>query len=89
MGSSPSEVIELIQSVTELSNVQNQQIQAKQDEERRGYLMQDIMQLLTQLQIPTHKQRVLKAMTTPQLDTYAQELSQQLKERPFKHLSVA
>ncbi|MFM6199131.1 MAG: hypothetical protein ACKPE1_08310, partial [Dolichospermum sp.] len=61
----------------------------KQDEERRGYLMQDIMQLLTQLQIPTHKQRVLKAMTTPQLDTYAQELSQQLKERPFKHLSVA
>lgn len=89
LGSSPSEVIELIQSVTELSNVQNQQIQAKQDEERRGYLMQDIMQLLTQLQIPTHKQRVLKAMTTPQLDTYAQELSQQLKERPFKHLSVA
>ncbi|MFM6881877.1 MAG: hypothetical protein ACKPKK_14710 [Dolichospermum sp.] len=79
----------MIQSVTELSNVQNQQIQAKQDEERRGYLMQDIMQLLTQLQIPTHKQRVLKAMTTPQLDTYAQELSQQLKERPFKHLSVA
>ncbi|MFN7661028.1 MAG: hypothetical protein ACK5P3_23400, partial [Dolichospermum sp.] len=42
LGSSPSEVIELIQSVTELSNVQNQQIQAKQDEERRGYLMQDI-----------------------------------------------
>lgn len=89
LGSSPSEVIELIQSVTELSNLQNQQIQAKQDEERRGYLMQDIMKLLTQLQIPTHKQRVLKAMTTPQLDTYAQELSQQLKERLFKHLSVA
>jgi hypothetical protein len=89
LGSSPSEVIELIQSVTELSNVQNQQIQAKQDEERRGYLMQDIMRLIAQLKIPTSQQRVLKAMTTSQLDAYAEELHQQSKERPIKHLSVA
>jgi phage terminase Nu1 subunit (DNA packaging protein) len=89
LGSSPSEVIELIQSVTELSNVQNQHIQAKQDEERRGYLMQDIMRLIAQLKIPTSQQRVLKAMTTSQLDAYAEELHQQSKERPIKHLSVA
>lgn len=89
LGSSPSEVIELIQSVTELSNVQNQQIQAKQDDERRGYLMQDIMRLIAQLKIPTSQQRVLKAMTTSQLDAYAEELHQQSKERPIKHLSVA
>ncbi|OBQ41400.1 MAG: hypothetical protein AN485_02415 [Anabaena sp. MDT14b] len=81
--------MELIQSVTELSNVQNQQIQAKQDEERRGYLMQDIMRLIAQLKIPTSQQRVLKAMTTSQLDAYAEELHQQSKERPIKHLSVA
>jgi hypothetical protein len=89
LGSSPSEVIELIQSVTELSNVQNQQMQAVRDEERRNFLMQDIMRLTAQLGIPSDKQRVLKAMTTPQLDSYAQELYQQSKERQFKHLSVA
>jgi hypothetical protein len=89
LGSSPSEVIELIQSITELSNVQKQQVQAKQDNERRSYLMQDIMRSLEQLKIPTGQQRVLKAMTTSQLEAYAEELYQQLKERPFKHLSVA
>ncbi|MBN3896276.1 MAG: hypothetical protein HWQ41_13725 [Nostoc sp. NOS(2021)] len=66
-------------------------IKAKQDDERRGYLMQEIMRLLEQLGIPSRNQRVLKAMKTRQLDTYKEELDQQLKERdrPFKHLSVA
>lgn len=88
-GSSLSEIIELIQSVTELSNVQNQQIQAKQDDDRRGYVMQEIMRLKSQLGISDDKTRILKAMTTSQLDAYAEELHQQSKERPIKHLSVA
>ncbi|MEH2319279.1 hypothetical protein [Nostoc sp.] len=70
---------------------ENQQIQELRDDERRGYLMQDIMRLLAQLGIPSGNQRVLKAMTTLQLEAYKDELHQQLKDRdrPFKHLSVA
>lgn len=63
--------------------------QAKRDDERRGYLMQDIMRLIEQLKIPSANQRVLKAMTTSQLDAYAEDLNQQLKNSSFKHLSVA
>ncbi|MEA5594350.1 hypothetical protein [Rivularia sp. UHCC 0363] len=62
--------------------------QAKRDDERRGYLMQDIMRLIDQLKIPSGNQRVLKAMTTSQLDAYAEDLNQQLKNSSFKHLSV-
>jgi hypothetical protein len=72
-------------------NAETQQIQELRDNERRGYLMQDIMRLTAQLGIPSDKQRVLKAMTTSQLDAYAEELSRQLKDRDNsrKHLSVA
>jgi hypothetical protein len=70
-------------------NAETQQIQEIRDNERRGYLMQDIMRLIAQLKIPIGQQRVLKAMTTSQLDAYAEELHQQSKEHPFKRLSVA
>jgi hypothetical protein len=83
------EKIKYLELALALANTEDQQIQAKQDDERRGYLMQDIMRLIAQLKIPTGQQRVLKAMTTSQLDAYAEELHQQSKERPIKHLSVA
>ncbi len=83
------EKITFMEVTLALVNAQNQQIQEKRDDERRGYLMQDIMRLIAQLGIPSGNQRVLKAMTTSQLDAYAEELSQQLKNRPMKHLSVA
>ncbi len=68
---------------------ETQQIQEQRDDERRGYLMQEIMRLHEQLGISSSNQRILKAMTTQQLDAYAEELYQQLKNRPFKHLSAA
>lgn len=68
---------------------ETQQLQEVRDDERRNYLMQEIMRLIAQLGIPSANQRVLKAMKTSQLDAYAEELSQQLKDRPTKHLSVA
>ncbi|MBJ7296188.1 MAG: hypothetical protein JHC73_07670 [Dolichospermum sp.] len=83
------EKVKYLELVLALAITEDQQIQAKQDDERRGYLMQDIMRLIAQLKIPTSQQRVLKAMTTSQLDAYAEELHQQSKERPIKHLSVA
>ncbi|MEH2061570.1 MAG: hypothetical protein V7K50_04740 [Nostoc sp.] len=74
-----------------IQKAENQQIQELRDDERRGYLMQEIMRLLAQLGIPSGNQRVLKAMTTLQLEAYKEELDQQLRDRdrPFKHLSVA
>lgn len=81
--------IKYLEVALALANTEDQYNQAKRDDERRGYLMQDIMRLIEQLRIPAGNQRVLKAMTISQLDAYAEELSQQLKDRPFKHLSVA
>ncbi|MGB3638331.1 MAG: hypothetical protein WBA39_12275 [Rivularia sp. (in: cyanobacteria)] len=72
-----------------LVNIEDQYNQAKRDDERRGYLMQDIMRLIEQLKIPSANQRVLKAMTTSQLDAYAEHLNRQLKNSSSKHLSIA
>mgnify|MGYP001799594896 CR=1 FL=1 len=72
-----------------LVNTEDQYNQVKRDDERRGYLMQDVMRLIEQLKIPCSKQRVLKAMTTSQLEVYAEDLYQQLKNSSSKHLSVA
>ncbi|MGA9380683.1 MAG: hypothetical protein WBV73_18115 [Phormidium sp.] len=82
-------VITFLETVITVLKAETQQIQERRDDERRNFLMQDIMQLHEQLGIPKSNQRILKAMTTPQLDAYAEELYQQLKNRPFKHLSAA
>ena len=83
-----AEKIKYMELTLALANAENQQLQEKRDDERRGYVMQYIMRLIAQMEIPSSHQRVLKAMTTSELDAYAQELSEQLKHRPMKHLSV-
>ncbi|MFB2879513.1 hypothetical protein [Floridanema aerugineum] len=84
-----AEGTKFLENAAPFLKAETQQIQELRDDERRGYLMQEIMRLHEQLGIASSNQRILKAMTTPQLDAYAEELYQQLKNRPFKHLSAA
>jgi hypothetical protein len=84
-----SEGTKFLEAATALLNAENQKSQAKQDDERRGYLMNDIYRVSKQLGIDSDKLRNLKAMTTSQLEAYAEELYRQLKNSLSKHLSAA
>jgi hypothetical protein len=80
---------EFLKTAIPFLKAETQQIQELRDNERSGYLMQDIMRLLEQMGIPSRNQRVLKAMTTSQLEDYAEDLRLQSKNSSSKHLSVA
>jgi len=68
----------------------NELIKRETDEQRRGHLMNDIYRISSQLGIAASNLRNLKAMTTPQLEAYADQLYEQLKDNNFvKRLSVA
>lgn len=58
----------------------NNLIQREIDEQRRGHLMNDIYRVSSQLGIATSNHRNLKAMTTPQLEAYADQLYEQLED---------
>ncbi|MCC5621907.1 hypothetical protein, partial [Nostoc sp. CHAB 5715] len=89
LADSLSEKTKFLEATTALLNAESQKSQAKQDDERRGYLMNDIYRVSKQLGMDSDKLRNLKAMTTLQLEAYAEELYRQLKNHPLKHLSVA
>ena len=84
-----SEGTKFLEAATALLNAENQKSQAQQDSERCGYLMNDIYRISKQLGMNSDKLRNLKAMTTSQLEVYAEDLYQQLKNSSSKHLSVA
>jgi len=73
-----SEGTECLQAVTALLNLDYQQSQSKRDDERRGYLMNEILRVSPQLGIASNELRSLKAMTTSKLEAYADELYRQL-----------
>jgi len=73
-----SEGSQFLQAVTGLLQQSNLQWQLKQDEQRRGHLMREIYQVSSRLGIASHELRSLKAMTTPKLEAYAEELYRQL-----------
>ena len=67
----------------------NELLQREEDQERRGFLMQEIYKLSFQLGISTNELPTLKAMTTSQLEDYTVQLRQQQNSRSPKKLSVA
>jgi len=67
----------------------NELLQREEDQQRRGFLMEEIYNLSSQLGISTSELRKLKAMTTPQLEIYAEELHQQQSNRSPNKLYVA
>ncbi|MFP4007006.1 MAG: hypothetical protein ACLFV6_03225 [Spirulinaceae cyanobacterium] len=68
----------------------NELIQREFDEQRRGHLMNDIYRISSQLGIAASNLRNLKAMTTPQLEAYADQLYEQIKDNnSVKRLSAA
>lgn len=84
-----SEGTKFLEATTALLNAENQKSQAKQDDERRGHLMNDIYRTSEKLGMDSNKLRNLKAMTTSQLEVYAEELYWQSKNSSSKHLSAA
>lgn len=67
----------------------NELLQREVDEQRRGHPMNDVYRANSQLGIPSHELRNLKAMTTSQLEAYAEELYQQLRSGSIKRLTAA
>ncbi|AFZ43841.1 hypothetical protein PCC7418_1662 [Halothece sp. PCC 7418] len=67
----------------------NELLQREEDQERRGFLMQEIYQLSSQLSISTNELPILKAMTTSELEAYTVQLRQQHSSRSLKKLSAA
>jgi hypothetical protein len=64
-------------------------VNVENDDKKQGYLISDLIKFSSQLGISSDKLRTGKGMKTSQLDAQVEELHQQLKERPIKHLSVA
>lgn len=83
------EATKFLEAAIALLSVENQKSHAKQDDERRGYLMNDIYRVIKQLGMDSDKLRNLKAMTTLQLEAYAEELYQQVKSSSSKQPSAA
>jgi hypothetical protein len=83
-----AEATKFLEAATALLNAENQKSQAKQDDERRGYLMNDIYRVSKQLRIHSDELRNLKAMTVLQLEVYAEELYRQLRSSSSQQLSI-
>jgi len=67
----------------------NELLQREENQERRGFLMQEIYKLSSQLGISTNELPTLKAMTTSKLEDYTVQLRQQNSSHSFKELSAA
>jgi hypothetical protein len=87
--SSVSEATEHLQAVTALLETGKEEWQSRQDEQRRGFLMKEIMELRDEHRLSRDQRRILKAMTTSQLEAYSEELYRKQSNHSLKKLSAA
>ncbi len=86
---SVSEATEHLQAVTALLDAGKEEWQSRQDEQRRGFLMKEIMELRDEHCLSRDQRRILKAMTTSQLEEYAEKLYYKQDNNSLKKLSAA